>query len=378
MDAKRDEVAFKTNITSNHVFLFLAQHAMSMICENSSRKFEPAMLLQVLPDSFVMCKSEAERMRDEICCFHSRLRAEECALGVGISMTRVPRTGELRSVESTLDLLSLRAYIKDSVRASLSKAKFTHWFPLFLGNDQPAERFLFLAQHAMSMICENSSRKFEPAMLLQVLPKLIVTLVVQMMDLQTHTSLKALRMFLYLCRAFLLLLENHPDQLQALNARITSFKASEENRTKDHCSSMGDLLAFCLVSPAYQIPDILTAYLDESLDRQVLWMLRDVPELGDLPLEDASGDEAPSDKKSLDSKAEAQMDAKRDEVAFKTNITSNHVLLFFCMIERRLFTPARIGELVASLDKNFGQLPEKMETELQRECENIHNVKSFT
>ena len=72
------------------------------------------------------------------------------------------------------------------------------------------------------------------------------------------------------------------------------------------------------------------------------------------------------------------MDAKRDEVAFKTNITSNHVLLFFCMIERRLFTPARIGELVASLDKNFGQLPEKMETELQRECENIHNVKSFT
>ena len=243
-----------------------------------------------LLDSFVMCKSEAERMRDEICCFHSRLRAEECALGVGISMTRVPRTGELRSVESTLDLLSLRAYIKDSVRASLSKAKFTHWFPLFLGNDQPAERFLFLAQHAMSMICENSSRKFEPAMLLQVLPKLIVTLVVQMMDLQTHTSLKALRMFLYLCRAFLLLLENHPDQLQALNARITSFKASEENRTKDHCSSMGDLLAFCLVSPAYQIPDILTAYLDESLDRQVLWMLRDVPELGELPPEDASGD----------------------------------------------------------------------------------------
>ena len=53
---------------------------------------------------------------------------------------------------------------------------------------------------------------------------------------------------------------------------------------------MGDLLAFCLVSPAYQIPDILTAYLDESLDRQVLWMLRDVPELGELPPEDASGD----------------------------------------------------------------------------------------
>ena len=146
---------------------------------------------------------------------------------------------------------------------------------------------------------------------------------------------------------------------------------------------MGDLLAFCLVSPDFKISDILLEYLDESLDRQVLWMLRDVPELGELPpLEDETGGKASNiEKKSIEtssSKAEAQMDAKRDEVAFKTNITSNHVLLFFCMVERRLFSPDRLGELSDSLDKNFGQLPEKVEAELQRECENIHNVKSFT
>ena len=135
--------------------------------------------------------------------------------------------------------------------------------------------------------------------------------------------------------------------------------------------------SFFLVSPDFTIPDILAEYLDESLDRQVLWMLRDVPELGELPPEDAD-EEGKADSKSLDSKAEAQMDAKRDEVAFKTNMTSNHVLLFFCMVERRLFKPAKLAELTASLDKNFGQLSEKAEAELQRECENIHNVKSFT
>ena len=138
----------------------------------------------------------------------------------------------------------------------------------------------------------------------------MVTLVVQMMDLQTHTSLKALRMFLFLSRAFLLLLESHPDQLQALNARIASFKADENKRIKDHCSSMGDLLSFCLVSPDFRITDILLEYLDESLDRQVLWMLRDVPELGELPpLEDETGGKASNiEKKSIDtssSKAEA-------------------------------------------------------------------------
>ncbi len=129
-------------------------------------------------------------------------------------MTHVPRTGEIRSVESTLDLLSLRAYVKDSVRKSLSKARFTHWFPLFV--DPPdklnPDRFVFLAEHSISMLCENSTRKFAPPMILQVLPKLIVTLAVQMMDLQTHTSLSALRMFTRLVRSFMLLLERHPSQ----------------------------------------------------------------------------------------------------------------------------------------------------------------------
>ena len=108
---------------------------------------------------------------------------------------------------------------------------------------------------------------------------------------------------------FLLLLESHPDQLQPLNARIASFKADEDKRTKDHCSSMGDLLAFCLVSPDFKISDILLEYRDESLNRQVLSMLRDVPELGELPPEDETGRKSSNiEKKSIEtssSKAEA-------------------------------------------------------------------------
>ena len=51
--------------------------------------------------------------------------------------------------------------------------------------------------------------------------------------------------------------------------------------------------------------------MNESLDRQVLWMLRDVPELGNIQ------------------NGENFIDEKRDEVSFKTNIVSNHILLFF-------------------------------------------------
>ena len=101
-------------------------------------------------------------------------------------------------------------------------------------------------------------------------------------------------------------------------------------------------------------------YLDESLDRQVLWMLRDVPELGE------SGEAA------------AMVDAKRDEVAFKTNIVSNRVLLFFHHLATRVLPPAaKAPAFYKGLDERFGRLPDAQEEALQQACESIREVKSF-
>ena len=75
------------------------------------------------------------------------------------------------------------------------------------------------------MLCENSSRKFTPAMVLQVLPKLLVTLAVDFMQEALHTSLAALRVFLYFLRLFALLLARHPEAQADLEARLVAFKA---------------------------------------------------------------------------------------------------------------------------------------------------------
>ena len=48
-------------------------------------------------------------------------------------------------------------------------------------------------------------------MVLQVLPKLLVTLAVDFMQEALHTSLAALRVFLYFLRLFALLLARHPE-----------------------------------------------------------------------------------------------------------------------------------------------------------------------
>ena len=66
-------------------------------------------------------------------CFHTKLRVRDATLGIGVTMSRLPRTGELRTILPTLDLISMRAFVKQKVRHSLSNEKFTHWLPLFFG-----------------------------------------------------------------------------------------------------------------------------------------------------------------------------------------------------------------------------------------------------
>lgn len=82
---------------------------------------------------FVMVKTPDMLLKEELVCFHTKLRIPETTLGIGVSISRLPRTGEIRMITPTLDLLSMRAFVKHKVRHSLSNEKFTHWLPLYFG-----------------------------------------------------------------------------------------------------------------------------------------------------------------------------------------------------------------------------------------------------
>lgn len=83
-----------------------------------------------------MIRSKDDLLSDDLVCFHTKLRIRDATLGIGVSMTRLPRTGEIRTISPTLDLLSMRAFIKQKVRYSLSNEKFTHWLPLYFGEKE--------------------------------------------------------------------------------------------------------------------------------------------------------------------------------------------------------------------------------------------------
>lgn len=57
-----------------------------------------------------------------------------------MSLSRLPRTGELRSVKPSLDLLSMRAFTKQKVRHGMEGETFTHWLPLYFGENEVWEK----------------------------------------------------------------------------------------------------------------------------------------------------------------------------------------------------------------------------------------------
>eukprot|EP00826_Nyctotherus_ovalis_P059993 TRINITY_DN838_c0_g2_i4.p1 TRINITY_DN838_c0_g2~~TRINITY_DN838_c0_g2_i4.p1 ORF type:complete len:1376 (-),score=453.51 TRINITY_DN838_c0_g2_i4:170-4297(-) len=309
-------------------------------------------------NNYKIKKTEKELIYEELVCFHTKLTIAETHLGVGLLISRLPRTGEIRAVEPTLDLISLKAFIKEQLRISLDNSKFTHWMPLYLGEKKPA--VLYLARKALSMICKGSTRKFEPKFILEVFPKMMVTLTVSMMQQKEHTSLKALRTFYSFYRLFILLLDEHPEFYDQIDESLEKFKSDEKNRVKERTPNLGDMLSKLAVSKKFKWADIIGPYLEEQMDRQVFWMIKDIPELEKM-------------------EHDAELDEDRINASFKTTLVGYHLTLFYSVfIGRVVNREGRTREqLLKSTDDMYGRLSQGEEELIQRCCNEIRKVNDY-
>lgn len=310
------------------------------------------------PNSYKIKKSEKEIVLEQLTCFHTKLTLNETFLGVGVSIARLPRTGEIRSVEPTLDLISLKAYMKEGVRHSLDNAAFTHWLPLYFGQKQDA--ILYLARKALSMICKGSTKKFEPKFILEIFPKLMVTLVVNMMEQKEHTSAKALRMLCYFHRLFVLMMDAYPNLYDEIDATLGNFKADEKFRVKDSLPNLGDMLSKLTVSRKFKWPDLMGQYLEEQMDRQVFWIVKDIPEMEKM-------------------ENDTEIDDDRINVSFRSTMVGYHLTLFYSVFLTSVVhrEGRTLPQWHQGLDEMFGRLTEAEEMKLQKACDDIRKVNDY-
>jgi aminoglycoside phosphotransferase (APT) family kinase protein len=60
---------------------------------------------------------------------------------------------------------------------------------------------------------------------------------------------------------------------------IGKFLENEDNRHKNVVSNLGSILAKVSAIDKFKFDEVSEAYFNEQLDRQVLWILKAVPEL---------------------------------------------------------------------------------------------------
>lgn len=83
-----------------------------------------------------MLKTPKQLLLEELVCFITKQTLRESTLGVGISLKKSVTTTEIKYVNPTMDLLSMRAFTKLKIRSSMDKVNFTHWLPLYFGEDE--------------------------------------------------------------------------------------------------------------------------------------------------------------------------------------------------------------------------------------------------
>lgn len=311
-------------------------------------------------EEFETIEEENDLIRKELVCFHTKLTYQQNQLGLGLNISKIPRTGLIKEGETYFDYISLKAFIKEARNLTSANEKITHWLPVYFGKGDNEERFMHLLTRACSMIMTNSTKNFKPELILEVFPKLLVNLVFQIMNEKKHASIRIIRILTHIHSMFLYALRRFPELTPKINATLANFLQSDENRHKNNVPNLGCILAYLCVSDSYSFDDLSEAYFLEQLDRQVFWIMKSVPELVSDALEETA-------------------DRSRAAKVFETQMTGFHMFCFYklfitSVVHRRETT----GRMLQDYEENLCKLPNKEEDRFQAEIFRIaKDVRTF-
>ena len=114
---------------------------------------------------------------------------------------------------------------------------------------KPRDRCIELLRHSLCFIAKGSTKvELCSNIVLEILPKLIITHMVELANDHKHVSILALRRLVNFIRLFRLCIEIVPDTQTVINEKLRAFKDDPGQRLKDFTPSLGDMLTFSVVS----------------------------------------------------------------------------------------------------------------------------------
>ena len=302
----------------------------------------------------------AKAKKAEICCYYTKESFEKVPIGLGINIFKIPRNGQLNSVIPCFDFISLKAFSRERLRVSFEGKRFSHWFPLYFGEEEKKDKFLNSATKAISMIANGNTKEFKPDQIMKVMSKFFGAVVLSIIKENVHNSSRALELVIYIYRILILFVKAFPEFKEEVNKSVENFINDPEQRIKTKTPSLNDLLIMLSISD-HKIEEILPSYISEQLDRQILWILMELPELEEL----------------INS---SEIDDIRGKVCFKAAITGQQLLLFYYYLLNKIVYSEcdTLDKFAEKLDKNYGCLTETEIDKHRIEINNILKIDNFT
>jgi hypothetical protein len=221
---------------------------------------------------------EVNHIEADLICFHTKVSFREAVLGVPVDFSVNPRTNRIDYISTTLDYVSLDAF-KSGLRLSQWNEAFKDWLPLFLTPEHFQRARPSFEKSVVRLSPHWRTSRFNSVMVLEVIPKLMNTMVVLLCDKGVEACDRALDGYFLLWRLLQASVSEYGLQDEVYK-RLLAFR-DPANRTKDKVPSVGDWLPLLAVAgdKSRNILDTLAQpILEETFDRNVLWACRDNPQ----------------------------------------------------------------------------------------------------
>jgi hypothetical protein len=108
-------------------------------------------------------------------------------------------------------------------------------------------------------------RKFKPELAIDLLTKLMNSMIVLVMNGTKHGSIKALDGYISFHRLLMALLEEFPELKKSVETKIETFISEPNSRRKQTLSSIGDFLPLLTVSEKFSWKDVALPVIQETL-----------------------------------------------------------------------------------------------------------------
>jgi hypothetical protein len=245
--------------------------------------------LEIIKDASSKCESGSDsgstcasssplKVDTNICCFATGVLYTEALLGIGLY-----RKG--KNLGTAGELLSYEAY-QGGLRQSTDKTPFEFFLPVWINQTHAASNAQWsqvLQQSYLTIGKKVFDVSGEDAAILEVFPRLINQLIVEMMRPDQEKT-EAIATFEALCnswRTMRWLVDTRPSLRAKMLKTLSAFVSDENARHKDVSPDLGIVLvAFTVVQESEGCPsrrDFIDAYVDENFVRCVMWWQDAVP-----------------------------------------------------------------------------------------------------